>query len=512
MRRISLALSLYALACSGLFAQNVAQINGVVKDSSGLAVPGAQITATQTDTGLTRTTQSAGDGAYTLPTLPTGPYRLEVKKDGFMGYAQSGIVLQVDSNPAIEVSLKVGSVTEQVNVEAAASMVETQSTGVGMVINQDQVVDLPLNGREATQLIFLAGAATTGPNGQINTAKNYPNEQIIQLAGGTSAGITYLLDGGTHNDPFNGLGFPFPFPDALQEFKVETSALPAQYGYHAEGAVNAVTKSGGTNNWHGDAFEFVRNTDFNAKDYFASVGDGLKRNQFGGTIGGPIKKNKLFFFAGYQNTTIRSTPANTVTFLPTLAMIEGNFQTYAAPTSAGGCQTTGQKVLKDGFVNNILPASLLNPSAVEAMTFYPPAPDTRIAAGRLTPLSLTISSEYMGIAKVDYRFNDKHTMFGRYLGMHSLGQPSSVGGSIESTILAPGTDDLVQSAVFGDTYIFGPNTINSFRGTFTREGKVRHQVFEYNTGTDLGIQNVFQDPRLQIHVLLYCHQRIAIRN
>jgi len=481
MRRIQTALFVYSLACGCMYAQNTSQVSGTVRDSSGLAVPGAQITITQTDTGLSRNTQSEATGVYLLPNLPIGPYRLEVKKDGFMTAVQSNIILQVDTNPAIDIDLKVGSVNEQVVVEAAAAMVETQSTGVGQVINQEQVVDLPLNGRQASQLIFLAGASTTGPNGQINTAKNYPNEQIIQLAGGTSAGITYLLDGGTHNDPFNGLGFPFPFPDALQEFKVETSALPAQYGYHAAGAVNAVTKSG-TNNWHGDAFEFVRNTDFNAKDYFASVGDGLKRNQFGGTIGGPIKKNKLFFFAGYQNTTIRSTPANTVTFLPTLAMIEGNFQTYAAPTSAGGCQTTGQKVLKDGFVNNILPASLLNPSAVEAMTFYPPAPDQN--CGRETYATLANSSEYMGVAKVDYRFNDKHTIFGRYLGMHSLGQPSSVGGSLESTILAPGTDDLVQSAVFGDTYIFGPNTINSFRGTFTREAICKNQVPMFGTTGD----------------------------
>jgi hypothetical protein len=190
-------------------------------------------------------------------------------------------------------------VSEQVVVEAAAAMVETQSTGVGQVINQQQVVDLPLNGRDATQLIFLSGASTTGPNGAINSSKNYQNETIIALAGPGVSGISYMLDGGTHNDPFNALNLPFPFPDALQEFKVETSALPAQYGYHSQGAVNAVTKSG-TNEYHGDAFWFVRNTIFNGRDYLAATGDGIKRNQFGGTIGGPIKKNKLFFFAGYQ--------------------------------------------------------------------------------------------------------------------------------------------------------------------------------------------------------------------
>ncbi len=279
MRLFSNALLVAGFTCAGLFAQTV-QINGVIRDSSGLAVPGAQITATQTDTGLVRAAQSSGDGAYLLPSLPIGPYKLEIKKDGFMTSVQSGIVLQVDTNPCRSMSPPgggVGSVSEQVQVEAAAAMVETQSTGVGQVINSQQVVDLPLNGRDAAQLIFLSGAATTGPNGQINTGKNYQNETIIQLAGASSGGITYLLDGGTHNDPFAALNLPFPLPDALQEFKVETSALPAQYGYHSAGAVNAVTKSG-TNAYHGDGFEFVRNTDFNGRDAFALVGDGLKRS------------------------------------------------------------------------------------------------------------------------------------------------------------------------------------------------------------------------------------------
>src|SRR4029077_13192476 len=123
--------------------------------------------------------------------------------------------------------------------------------------------------------------------------------------GGRGPDLSYLLDGGNHNDPFNNLNLPLPFPDALQEFKVETSALPAQYGHHSAGAVNIVTKSG-TNEFHGDAFEFVRNYKFNARDFFALGRDTIKRNQFGGTAGGPIRKNKLFFFAGYQDTILRA--------------------------------------------------------------------------------------------------------------------------------------------------------------------------------------------------------------
>ena len=364
-------------------------------------------------------------------------------------------------------------------------MVETQSTGVGQVINQEQVVDLPLNGRDATQLIFLSGASTTGPNGQINTTKNYQNETIIALAGPGVSGITYLLDGGTHNDPFNSLNLPFPFPDALQEFKVETSALPAQYGYHSAGAVNAVTISG-TNEYHGDAFEFVRNTDFNGRDFLALKGDGVKRNQFGGTIGGPIKKNKLFFFAGYQQTLLRSAPANAVAYLPTQAMLAGDFTVAASPA----CNSNRQITLKAPFVNNMVAPTLLNPSAIKEMTTYFPSPPDQ-ACGRILYSSISNSNEYMGISKIDYQVSPNHTIFGRYFGTHESSPPSGGAGAatpatILSTAGAAGTDDLVQSIVLGDTYVFGPTTINSFHATVTRTA-VRKYVAPQFTPADVGI-------------------------
>ena len=485
------ALWAISVTSAGLLAQTVS-INGIVKDASGLTVPGAEVTVTQTETGFTRTAQSASDGAYLLPTLPIGPYRLEVKKAGFAAYIQNGIVLQVDTNPAIDVALKVGSVSEQVSVEAAAAMVETQSTGVGQVINSQQVVDLPLNGRDATQLIFLSGASTTGPNGQINTTKNYQNETIIALAGPGVAGVSYMLDGGTYNDPFNSLNLPFPFPDALQEFKVETSALPAQYGYHSAGAVNAVTKSG-TNEFHGDAFEFVRNTIFNGRDYLATVGDGVKRNQFGGTIGGPIKKNKLFFFAGYQQTMLRSAPANSVAFLPTQAMLAGNFTVAASPL----CNSNRQITLKAPFVNNIVASSLLNASALKMMTTYFPTPPDQ-SCGRITYTAVSDNQEYAGVAKGDYRLNEKHSIFGRYNAAHEFSPPSqglapATPQTILSSVVAAGTDDLVQSGVIGDTYIFGPTTINSFHVAINRTA-IRKQVSPQFQPADIGVNVTDLEP------------------
>ncbi|HET7221051.1 MAG TPA: carboxypeptidase-like regulatory domain-containing protein, partial [Vicinamibacterales bacterium] len=218
------------------------QVSGVVKDPSGAVLPGVEVTITNTDTGAVRSVVTGTDGAYVFPNLPVGPYKLRAVLQGFTTYLQEGIVLQVNTNPTIDVALAVGAVGEQVTVTAASATVETRSIGVGQVIGHDQVTEIPLNGRQATELIFLSGLATSAPAGDLNTNKNYPTV-TISVAGGQANGITYIMDGGTHNDPFNNLNLPTPFPDALQEFKVETSSLPARYGHHAASAVNLVTKS-----------------------------------------------------------------------------------------------------------------------------------------------------------------------------------------------------------------------------------------------------------------------------
>src|SRR5262252_7196889 len=268
------------------------QISGVVKDTSGATIPGAEVTVTKTDTGAVRTVFTGADGSYVLPNLPVGPYQLKVVLQGFNTYVREGIVLQVSSNPEINITLTVGAISEQVTVTAASPLVETHSTGVGQVIDNQHVLEIPLNGRQATELIFLSGLATAAPAGDLNTNKNFPTV-TISVAGGQANGITYIMDGGTHNDPFNNLNLPTPGPDALQEFKVETSALPARYGHHASSAVNLITKSG-TNEFHGSGAEFVRDWRFNARNFFAPTKDSLNRNQFGGTMGAPIIKNKLF--------------------------------------------------------------------------------------------------------------------------------------------------------------------------------------------------------------------------
>src|SRR5579871_2762700 len=370
--RIALGVLLAAVMAWGQ--GTTAQINGTVRDSTGLAVAGAAVQVTQTATALVRTTTASQDGSYVFPNLPVGPYVLEISKPGFSKYVQSGILLQVDSSPTIDAVLQVGSVTEQVVVQADASLVETRTSGVGTVVDNQRVVEMPLNGRNVTELIFLAGMSTIGGTngGFLNSNRNYPTV-MISVAGGVANWTTYNWDGETHNDAYNSLNLPLPFPDALQEFKVESSALAAQYGQHASANVNVVTKAG-TNEFHGDAFEFLRNNALNSRNFFAPTRDTLKRNQFGGVIGGPIKKDKLFFFAAYQGTPVRSDPPTTISYVPTAAMLAGDFSTALSPLCNGGTKVTLATVFPDGgagFVNDRISPTRFDPVAVNIAKLLP---------------------------------------------------------------------------------------------------------------------------------------------
>jgi hypothetical protein len=466
-----------SLALASLWGQQaaVSQISGVVRDPGGLGVPGAQVTVTQTATGLTRSVLTTGDGAYTIASLPIGPYRISIVKDGFNTYAQEGIVLQVDSNPVVDATLHVGAVNQEVVVQADASMVETHSTGVGQVVDQQRVVELPLNGRNATQLIFIAGAASLGdPN--LNTNKNYPTVSI-SVAGGPANAISYLLDGAMHNDPENNLNQPIPFPDALQEFKVETSALPAQYGYQGAATVNAVTKSGG-NQFHGDAFEFLRNGDLNARNAYAVTRDSLKRNQFGGVVGGPVKRDKLFFFAGFQGTVQRSDPTTGIAFVPTASMLGGDFTAIASPACNAGRQIT----LRAPFQNNkIDPAALSNPAI--NLTKHLPTPIDQCGTVRFGTVSN--SEEYLGLGRLDYQMTAKNTLFFRYYIAH-LDQLSPYNNNDPLTITAPFVTYNMQFFELGDTYLLGPNTVSTFHASLNRGAIVRGSP-PFFSASDLGV-------------------------
>ena len=421
------------------------QLSGIVRDTSNLPIPGAEVTATKTDTGQVRTVFTADDGAYAFPNLPVGPYQLKVVLQGFTTYVRDGIILQVGSNPELNVTLSVGALSEQVTVTANTSLVETRSTGVGQVIDNQRVLEMPLNGRQATELIFLSGLATSAPAGDLNTNKNFPTV-TISVAGGQANGITYIMDGGTHNDPFNNLNLPTPFPDALQEFKVETSALPARYGHHAASAVNLVTKSG-SNQLHGGLFEFLRNYHFNARNFFAAQRDSLNRNQFGGTLGGPLVQNKTFFFGAYQGRIERSNPPTVVSYVPTQAMLNGDFTAITSPACNNGRQLT----LTGPFAgtNNQIDPSRLNSVALNFLKHVPVSSDP---CGLLRYGIPNNSTEHQVLGKIDHTFNQRQSLAVRYF-YAVYDNPATYDGLNVLTLSRTGQINQAHSLVAGHNFV-----------------------------------------------------------
>jgi Carboxypeptidase regulatory-like domain len=469
-----------------VWAQATAEISGTVRDQTGAVLPGVEVTARQTDTGVSRNTVSNETGSYVLSNLPVGPYRLEAALPGFRTFVQTGIVLQVNASPVINPTMEVGQVSEQIEVQANAALVETRTSGVGQVIENQRILELPLNGRNVVELISLAGAATPGTNVS-GGSRDVFNTTYVSIAGGVSFGVGYVLDGAMHNNPYSNQALSVPFPDALQEFKVETSATGAQQGVHSSGSVNLVTKSG-TNDIHGDLFEFVRNGMFNARNAFATRRDTLKRNQFGGTIGGPITKNKLFFFAGYQGTTIRQDPSDVQGFVPTPAMLAGDFTALASPA----CNSGRAIALRAPFVNSrIDPAQFSKP----ALAIVAKMPSSSDPCGKIIYGNPSRPNQHMAVGKIDYQRSSNHSIFGRYV-IDSLKDPAPY--ELNHNLLSAsvnGSDGLNQAFTTGDTYLFGANVVNSLRLTANRSATVR-TAGETFTFTDVGVKMYSYVPKL----------------
>src|SRR5688500_16364777 len=466
-------------------AGSTAQVTGTVRDQSGGVLPGVDVTVIQTDTGFTRSAVTDENGNYTLTNLPIGPYRLQASLSGFRAYQQTGIVLQVGSNPVIPVAMALGELSETVSVEAAAPLVETRNPSIGTVIENERVEELPLNGRNPVELIQLAGAAV--PQGAASS-RSMQGGQAISVAGGQSFGVAYLLDGAMHNNPYDNLNLPLPFPDALQEFRVETSAQNAQNGFHSGASVNAATKSG-TNTFHGDLFEFFRHHRFNGTNPFNVIDpvtrerrdDGLKRNQFGGTFGGPISTDRLFFFGAYQGTRTDERPSDDVRFVPTPAMLAGDFTQIAS----AACRTAGALTLPAPFAGNRIDPALLNPAAVRIARDLPTATD---GCGRVGVTNPRAIRETQAIGRIDYQLSQSHSLFGRYMATTYLfNPPYAESGNILSTTIG-GRDNLVQSMAMGDTMVLSNTVVNNIRFAFNRSAIHRTHV-DFFGPNDIGLNS-----------------------
>jgi hypothetical protein len=470
----------------------VAEVAGYVTDPSGESVANARVKITETGKNQVSTASTDSRGRYSFPTLPVGTYDLDVTAKGFKSFVESGILLQVASNVEINVKLQLGSVSETVDVKASATMVETKDNSLTEVIDEKRVVDLPLNGRNPTQLITLTGAATTSSSSDLITSKNVGGSNAsgtFSVAGGQANGIAYLLDGGDNNDPLFNVNLPLPFPDALQEFSVQTSALPAQYGLHPGGIVNAITKSG-TNTLHGDLFEFLRNGDLNAIQENTPARDSLKRSQFGGVLGGKIVRDKLFFFGGYEGTRQRSNPPAQISYVATAAALNGDFSTLEKAKSAGGCLAgSSTRQLKNpaggpAFAGDQIPVSLFSGPAVALLSKYLPV--STDPCGKTQYGYLANNPDDQVIGRVDYLQSAKHSLYGRYY-IYDFTIQTVFNGSDLLTTQQAGNVGRSQTVTLGDNYVFSATTLNSFHITFNRRRNNRGAAPNDINPTTLGI-------------------------
>src|SRR5438093_5423024 len=500
-RCLLLAAIVFALARAA-FAQSVAvaQLSGTVVDESGGALPGVEVTVTQTSTGMTRFVVSGSGGEYVFTNLPVGPYSLTAKLQGFTTFEQTGIVLAVGDTRSVKITLKVGAVEETITVTGNASQVETRGTGVGLVVGQEQIVGLPLNGRQPTQLVALSGGAVDTSNvGGLVSNRQPPNGVAISVAGGTGNSTLFLVDGGYNNDSGNNTGNAMPFPDALQEFRTGSGVRPARYGMFTGATVNTVTRSG-ANQFHGTAFDFARHHEFNAIPFFnqtehggSGKDDGLKRNQAGGTLGGRVVKDKLFFFGGLQVTNQAISPQTTNQIVPTQEVLRGDFSRVMSAACRGG---TAQQ-LGFPFVNNQVDPSLFSPFALKLLKLLPvadPATDPD-GCGRY-PLAIPNNSvEQQVIGRADFQLTTNARLFGRYFYSnynHELGFDSNTNPNmLYASGNGLGIKSHMHTVAGGWDQVITPHLFSATRFSLADTTALRVQGNGLPTFTTLGL-NVFQ--------------------
>jgi hypothetical protein len=457
MWRLRIVLSLMiCMFAAGAFAQgggNVA-ITGTVSDPSGAVIAGAKVTVTQVSTSVVSTTTTNSSGIFTFPSLPASTYSVSVQATGFKQFVQQ-VVLLADQTRDMDIRLEVGSQTQQVTVETSAVQVNTVSPELGQVIERSRLSDLPLNGRNAADLTLLVPGAVSAIGNNSGTlqgdTKQIPGAEAIAVNGARPDQIGYNLDGGNNEDLMSNTNDPFPFPDALQEFSVQTNSFDVQYGANAGAVVNVVTKSG-TNEWHGDLFEFVRNRAFNARDYFADIKDALKRNQFGGTVGGPIRRNSSFIFFGWQKTIIRNINNASSAIVPTADNMQGNFS-ITNPTTVINNPFTHTPYANNASIGPV------DPVAVNLAKLLPLWPAGSAGGTKTfgTPLQQNFD-EY--IARFDQSLRgQKDHLFGRFYLNRYKHAPSYDG----KNLLTVGTGSTVQSQnwALGYTWVISPTLVNN---------------------------------------------------
>ncbi len=486
-------LCLFAAAAVIVNAQvDTATIVGTVQDSSGAVVPGVTVTATEVNTSIKTSTHADASGNYVITPLKIGNYSVSVEAQGFKRETRGGIVLQVQDRVRVDFTLQIGSLAEVVNIQSEVPVVETETSSLGDVVAAQQITDLPLNGRDYTQLASLTTGVVkiTESSGNINGATSQSNGNAggAFSVNGTRGNLNnFMLDGVDNNSNDNAGNVLQTNVDAIAEFKIQTSDYSAEFGRSGGAVINATIKSG-TNQFHGTAFDFLRNDDLDARNFFEPAGQPkapFRQNQFGGTFGGPIKHNKTFFFMDYQGTRAGTSQPD-ISTVPTTAEIAGNFSGALGPqvgnNAQGGAifqneifdpnstQIVNGNVERTPFPGNIIPASRLIGLSENIAQLYP-APNVpgALANNYIVDALGTLQVDQMDV-RVDHNISQRQQIFARF----SLSEQTRFvqpplpgladGGNYGTGLYLDGT----RGAVVGYDFTISPNMVNEYRMGFNR--------------------------------------------
>jgi hypothetical protein len=467
-----------------LRAQITGAISGYVKDPSGASVAAASVTATQAERGTSTVAKTDVEGFFNFPALDSGTYTLTVEKSGFDRYVRSGLVLSVRQNLRVDAELHVGAVTKTITVTAEAALVDTASGTVSNLVDDRRIVDLPLNGRNVMSLAQLVpGVLGVQAPESLTSARGGPQ---MNANGGRGNQNLYTFDGAFFNNPSRNTGMNFPPPDAVQEFRLLTSNFDAEYGRNSGSQATVVARAG-TNDFHGDVWEFLRNDALNARNFFAPTVPAIKENQFGGAAGGPIKKEKLFFFGSYQGLRNRPQGVAQRTLVPSAAERNGDFTDLLPGTVLGNPTNpnTGAPFLTSSgapcVANNIIDPSCITTPSKNLLQFVPESP-----SGSVVSLGSNPVNDDMYLGRIDLNLSPQHTLFGHVFVDHNSSSTAFPGGGNIAGYDSAQRPTETDSIALNDTYTFRPTLVNQAVVSFLRTTSSFH-LSQTVAPADLGI-------------------------
>ena len=479
--RILFAVMLFLTFAVTVFGQT-AQVTGRVSDQTGAVVSGAKVTVTSEGTGFKRATVSNEEGYFTVPSLQPGSYQLSIQKDGFKPILQTGLVLQVEQAARLDFTLQTGTVTEEVRITSEGPILEREAASLGQVIENKTIVSLPLNGRNFMQLAALAAGTIPIINGRSSTAANVAGRTglSVNIAGGRDDSNSFLIDGIESRQPWLGTASILPSVDAIQEFKIQRNLFSAEYG-QGSGIVNVSIKSGG-NEFHGSAFEFLRNEKLDARNFFDQRKPPFRMNQFGGTIGGAVIKDRTFFFGNYEG--LRTRRSNTlIGNFPLSEQLAGNFSSL--PAGAIIDPLTGQP-----FPNNQIPEARMSAVAKRYRTFFP-SPNRNVPGANYITEKKQVNDFDQFNIRVDQKLGEHDNGFVRYSYNDSILTVPSVAPFNGQRDPFAGQNLAIQ-----ETHVFGPRAVNVFKAGYNR-GRLLNLIENTQTdvGTELGFKNLNNSPQ-----------------